>query len=107
MTDDQYHWGRDPYWIDALAAWKRRRDDGLRFLTIDLEALERVAFQGEGPAYALMEAMCSVQRHEGWDGYKGAPRVLLAGLLRMAELSGTTGRIPRVESECDAGTYPD
>ncbi len=100
--ETRYHWGQDPYYTDALAAWRRRRDKGLRFLTIDLEALERVAFLGaDSPAYKLMEAMCSVERLEGWEGYKGAPRVLFAALMRLAELSQTTGRITRVRP------YPD
>lgn len=95
MTDKPTHWSKLPYWTEAFAAWRRRRDRGLRFIIIDLEAVERVAFNGDGPAYALMQAMCSVERDEGWDGHKGAPRVLLASLLRLAELSGTTGRISR------------
>ncbi len=32
---------------------------------------------------------------------RGAPRVLLAALLRLAERSGTTGRIPRTKAETD------
>ena len=91
--DEDYHWSGDRYWIDALAAYQRRRNRGIRFLTIDLDALEKVAFDGDGPAYALMKAICSVESHEAEDGYRGAPRVLFASLLRMAELSATTGRI--------------
>jgi hypothetical protein len=90
-----YHWANDRYFTDALAAWYRRRDRGLRFITIDMQALDRVAFIGSGPAYKLLEAMCSVERYEGWEGAKGAPRVLFATLLRMAEISGTTDRIPK------------
>lgn len=93
--DPGYHWADDRYFTDALTAWYRRRDRGLRFITIDMQALERVAFNGGGPAYKLMEAMCSVKQYEGWEGCKGAPRVLFAALLRMAEMSGTTDRIAK------------
>lgn len=50
-----------------------------------------------GPSWAFAEP----ERHEGWDGHKGAPRVLFASLMRMAELSGTTGRIPREKQKFD------
>lgn len=93
--DPGYHWADDRYFTDALNAWYRRRDQGLRFMTIDMQALERVAFNGGGPAYKLMEAMCSVKQYEGWEGCKGAPRVLFAALLRIAEMSGTTDRIAK------------
>lgn len=101
MTEERRHWADDPYWTDALAALQRRRGKGLRFLSIDLDALDRVVFTGEGPAYRLLEAMVGVEREEGLDGHKGAPRVLLAALLRLAELSGTTGRIPRTKAAAD------
>lgn len=97
MEKNISNWAEDPYWTDALAAWRRRRDRGLRFLVLDLEAVERVAFNGDGPAFRLMNAMSTVVRDEGYDSYKGAPRVLLAALLRLAELSETTGRIPCTE----------
>jgi len=93
MDDDRYHWANDRYWTNCLDDWIRLRDKGLRFLTIDMEAVDREIFDGDGPAYKLMSAMCSVEREEGWDGHKGAPRVLLAALLRLAELSGSTARI--------------
>lgn len=104
MERDRYHWSDDQYWTDALDAWVRRRDKGLRFVTIDMHAVERVIFNGDGPAYKLMEAMCSVEREEGWEGwegYKGAPRVLLAALMRLAEASGSTPGITRPPTDGD------
>jgi hypothetical protein len=102
--DPGYHWGNDRYFTDALTAWYRRRDRGLRFVTIDMQALERVAFYGDSHAYKLFEAMCSVHRYEGWEGFKGAPRVLFASLLRLAEMSGTTDRIPKTRRSREDGS---
>ena len=104
MADQPAHWADDPYWVEALYALRRRRDKGLRFLTIDLEALDEVVFRGDGPAYRLMGAMETVQRDEGWEGFKGAPRVLLAMLLRLAEISQTTGRIPGGRKQSSEGS---
>jgi len=42
---------------------------------------------GDSPAYRLMEAMVSVKEHEGWEGYRGAPRLVLALLERLDEIS--------------------
>lgn len=109
MTDEPHsYWANDPYWTDALDAYQRRRAKGLRFLTIDLEAVDKVVFNGGGPAYRLLNAMISVEREESYDGSRGAPRLLLAALVRLAELSGTTGRIPHTrtkpEQEPDDGS---
>ncbi len=101
MAGERRHWREDPYWTDAFAAFQRRRGKALRFLTIDLDALAQVAFTADGPAYQLIKAKVGVEREEGWEGHKGAPRVLLAALLRLAELSGTTRRIPRTKAETD------
>jgi hypothetical protein len=38
------------------------------------------------PAYRLMEAMCSVKEHEGMEGYRWAPRLVLALLQLLSEL---------------------
>jgi hypothetical protein len=93
MSEEPAHWADDPYWTDALAACEQQRAKGVRFVTIDFDALDRVIYNGEGPAYKLMNAMIGVKHHEWWEGHKGAPRVLLASLMRLAEASGTTGRI--------------
>jgi hypothetical protein len=40
-----------------------------RRITFDLDAIERALFDGDSPAYRLMEAVVSVKEHEGWEGY--------------------------------------
>ena len=54
---------------------------------IDIKKLSSVIFDGDGPAYKLMDAMVSVKEREGMDGFRGAPRILLALLVRLEELS--------------------
>ncbi|MDD5462647.1 MAG: hypothetical protein PHG00_13610 [Methylococcales bacterium] len=84
MTETQW-WGNDPYWTDALDNISQAREDGGRFVTIDLAKLEDVIYKSDGPAYRLLEAMKSVDEHEGYDGYRGAPRLVLALLWRLQE----------------------
>lgn len=84
------HWSEDPYWTDALEAYYVRRDSADTHITIDLKAVTEAAFSGDSPAYKLLEAMQSVLEHEGWDGCRGAPRVMFALLMRLAELSEPT-----------------
>jgi len=36
-----------------------------------------------------MEAICSVQKHEGMEGYRGAPRLVLALLQLLGEMQNT------------------
>jgi hypothetical protein len=87
------HWADDPYWTEAFEASVRRRQRqeyrGVRRrrITLDLDAIERALFEADGPAYRLMEAMASVKEHEGWEGYRGAPRLVLALLERLDEIS--------------------
>lgn len=78
------HWSEDPYWTEAL---ERVPESGT--LEIDIEKIREVAFRGDGPAYKLMEAMVSVSEQEGMDGCRGAPRVMLALLVRLSELAST------------------
>lgn len=79
------HWSSDPYWTDALKAFTELRRSGQSHLTLDLEAIESILFNGGGPAYKLIEAMCSVKEHEGSEGYRGAPRLVLALLAVLNE----------------------
>jgi hypothetical protein len=58
-----------------------------RWISLDLDAVERALFEADGPAYRLMEAMVSVKEREGWDGYRGAPRLVLVLLERVDEIS--------------------
>jgi hypothetical protein len=39
-----------------------------------------------------MAAMVSVKKHEGWDGYREAPRLVLALLERLDEVSKAGAR---------------
>ena len=86
MEERQY-WANEAYWIDALAAYQAHREAGCKHVTIDLEAVEKVVFDGDGPAYRLLYAMESVIKHEGEEGFRGAPRLLLATLLCLHEIS--------------------
>ncbi len=81
------HWSEDRYWTEALEQFNRFEEEGHNQLNLDLTAIVRVAFNGDGPAYKLMDAMVSVKEHEGIDGFKGAPRIMLALLMRLHELS--------------------
>jgi hypothetical protein len=85
------HWSEDRYWTEALEQVYRLQEQGETQLILDLDAISQVAFNGDGPAYKLMDAMVSVKEQEGWDGCKGAPRVMLALLIRLAELSRERG----------------
>jgi len=86
------HWAEDRYWTDALEEYYKLREGGQRELTLDLEAIESVISNGDGPAYKAMEAMVSVWQQEGYEGHRGAPRVLLALLMRLDELSKNAKR---------------
>ncbi|WP_233884560.1 hypothetical protein [Paraburkholderia flagellata] len=52
---------------------------------INIDAIEAVLFDGDGPAYRALDAMNSVQEHEGYEGFRGAPRVVLALLQILSE----------------------
>ncbi|PRD64846.1 hypothetical protein C6P64_12370 [Malikia granosa] len=79
------HWSEDSYWTEAADRYREQREGGARQLVLDLEAIERGLYDGEGPAYRAMEAMLSVHEHEGMDGYRGAPRIVLALLQILSE----------------------
>jgi len=80
------HWSEDPYWTEALERYQILQKNGRKQLVIDLDALHEVIFRGDSPAYRAIDAMLSVQEHEGWDGMRGAPRVVLAILQILSEL---------------------
>lgn len=87
------HWANDPYWTESLDRYVRRRKRR-RKITIDIDRMEAFIYRGDiSPAYRLMDAMCSVRECEGGEGYRGAPRLVLA-LLQLL-------------SEVDAGGEPD
>lgn len=81
------HWSEDTIWTDALDRYHSLRQNGQKSITIDLQLLEEKIYSGDSPAYKMVEAMCSVQEHEGWDGHRGAPRLILALLTLLHEQS--------------------
>lgn len=81
------YWAQQRYWTDALDAISEAMQDGGRTVTIDVKRIEPVLFAGDGPAFRLLDAMKSVAEHEGWEGYKGAPRLVLALLWKLQEMS--------------------
>lgn len=85
--DRTEHWSEDRYWTEALDQFNCFEEEGHNQLSLDLAAIVKVAFNGDGPAYKLMDAMVSVKEHEGMDSFKGAPRIMLALLMRLHELS--------------------
>jgi len=101
------HWSKDSYWTDALEELKHLNQAGQTQLILDLKAISQIAFNGDGPAYKLMDAMTSVKDHEGMDGFKGAPRVMLALLIRLAELSRVTqSYLPKQSTEVEQKRTP-
>lgn len=81
------HWSEDEYWTTALDEYLEARGNGKSELSLDLNKIHDVVSHGDGPAYKLMEAMVSVYEQEGLDGFRGAPRVLLALLWKLEQLS--------------------
>lgn len=75
------HWSTVPYWKDAYQELEKVREDKL--IHLDLAAIESQVFGGNSIAYELMEAMVSVWKKESWDGYRGAPRLLLLALAKL------------------------
>ncbi|OUL88472.1 hypothetical protein CA602_11345 [Paraburkholderia hospita] len=89
----EYHWANDSYWTEALDRYVELRESGTRELTIDLDRLEDIIFNADGPAYRAMDAMVSVRKLEGYESFKGAPRIVCALLELLARpRGGKTGR---------------
>ena len=87
LKPDTIWWGEQRYWIDALNSISTAMEDGGRIINIDMKKIDEHLFDGDGPAYRLLDAMQSVIEHEGWDGFKGAPRLVKALLWKLQELS--------------------
>lgn len=81
------HWAEETYWTEALNRYCAARDSGETQLVIDIAAIEQTLFDGDSPAYRALEAMLSIHEHEGCDGFRGAPRVVLALLQILSEQS--------------------
>lgn len=86
------HWAEEPYWTEAVERFDANRERGVQQLVIDLDAIQGVLYDGDGPAYRALEAMLSVHEHEGMDGYRGAPRIVLALLQILSEQAPDTTR---------------
>ena len=103
LTDDRrrnWHWANDPYWTEALDRYVRRRKRR-RKITIDIDRMEALIYRGDiSPAYRLMDAMCSVRECEGGEGYRGAPRLVLALLQLLSEVDA--GGEPDTQDDSDA-----
>jgi hypothetical protein len=85
---EQKYWVEETYWSDALEQFNQLEQTGCKKqFNIDIKKLLEVIYDDTGPAYKLMEAMVSVHEREREDDYRGAPRVLLALLVRLEELS--------------------
>lgn len=82
-------WSSDPYFVDALNKYATLRKAGLKTVELDLDAIESVISNGDGPAYRLFDAMIKIQETEGDEGYRGVPRVLLAVIQHLSELSNS------------------
>ena len=79
------YWAEDEYWAEAAGRYCEQREKGVRHLAIDLDAVEGILYDGEAPAYRVLEAMLSVHENESTDGYRGAPRIVLALLQVLSE----------------------
>jgi hypothetical protein len=84
------YWAEDEYWTEAADRYCEQRENGVRHLVIDLDAVEGILFDGDGPAYRVLEAMLSVHENEGMDGFRGAPRIVLALLQVLSEQGRNT-----------------
>ncbi len=80
-------WFQDPYWLDAQKKRAAFEVIGQRKLVIDLDAVEKVAFREDGPAYKLMNTMHAIKESQE-EGYRSAPRVLLALIAQLACMKG-------------------
>lgn len=85
MSEAMPHWSEDRFWTQALDGFIEARDrEGRRRVTLDLEQIEARLFETD-LAFRLMDAMCSVKEHEGMDGCRGAPRLVLALLHHLTQ----------------------
>lgn len=79
------HWSEDRFWTDALDVYVEQRSAGRRRLCLDLDRLDAYLVQGDSAAHQLVDAMCSVREHEGSEGHRGAPRLVMALLVHLAQ----------------------
>lgn len=79
------HWSEDPYWTEEADRFCVLREEGTKQLVINLDAIDKTLYDGDGPAYRALEAMLSVHEYESMDGFRGAPRIVLALLQILSE----------------------
>lgn len=84
------HWSEDPYWTEAVDRFYALRKGGMKQLMIDIDSIEGILYNSDGPAYRALEAMLSVHEHEGMEGHRGAPRIVLALLQILSEFGSKT-----------------
>lgn len=63
-------------------------------ITINLDAIKPMIYDGDSLPYKLSNAMQSVKQHEGDGGYQGAPRLILAVLIRLGGIGEKVGVSP-------------
>lgn len=85
-------WSEDPYWTNALKRYYSLCDGEAKQIVIDIDATSENLFNGDGPAYRALEAFVSVHKHEALEGYRGAPRIVLALLQILSEKSNRSNR---------------
>lgn len=71
MSNKTRHWSEEDYWIKATEEAYRFNESGQKTITLDIEAIREVIYNGDGPAYRLMDGTVSVHEHEGMDGFRG------------------------------------
>lgn len=95
------HWSEERYWLEGQDKYQRWVEAGQRGILLDLPAIQEQIYDGGGPAYKLMNAMLSVEHHEGMEGFKGAPRLVLALLAQLAELGDPASHMPQSMPACE------
>ena len=87
MGEGIRHWSEDCFWVEAMGKYHKIINSGKTEINLNLDDIEKIIFDGGSPAYKLMHAMHSVHELERHDGYRGAPRLALALLLTLMDLT--------------------
>ena len=78
FADQPPHWSGDRVVTEAIDRIHSSLHVGNNLITLDLSKVNDLLDSAETPAYSNMDAMHSVHRDEGMDGFRGAPRVVRA-----------------------------
>lgn len=95
------HWSEERYWLDGQDKYQQWIASGQQGVVLDIPAIQAQIYEGDGPAYKLLNAMLSVDHHEGMEGFKGAPRLVLALLAQLAELGDATASSQQSTPACE------